>query len=164
MTTSIDRIIQEGFHIGASTQTPQAPLAVTPLNGTNLTHASAATDGGAASVGNIGTQVWRAPQKLSIVEAWWEPTGADQPAADAASFRTQSLRAGGADGTATRILASTTTTVSQASNTRRAMTVAAGNVVNAGETVYGAYSATSGGTHAGTVVRAGTFSFTWQPV
>lgn len=162
MTTSIDRLITEGFHVGASTQTPQAPIALSPVAGPNLTHASAATDAAAASVGNIGAQAWRAPQNLTIVSAWWEPTGADQPAADAASYRTQSLRAGGADGTATRVLASGTTLVSQASNTTRALTVAAGNVVNRGETVYGAYSATAGGTHAGTVVRAGTFGFTWQ--
>jgi hypothetical protein len=164
VTTPIDEVIQQSFHVGNAAQAAQNPLAKTPLVGANLTHASAATDAAAASVGNIGTQVWRAPQNLTIVSAFWEPTGADQPAADAASYRTQSLRAGGADGTGTRVLASGTTLVSQASNTRRTLTVVDGNVVNAGEVVYGVNSATAGGTHAGTVVRAGHFSFNWKPL
>jgi hypothetical protein len=131
---------------------------------TNLTHASAATDAAAASVGNIGTQVWRAPDNITIVSAWHEPTGADQPAADAASYRTFSLRVGGNDGTGTRILASSNLTASQGSNTTRALTLGTNLSVNRGEVVYGAYSATAGGTHAGTVVRAGHFSFSWRPL
>lgn len=151
-------------HIGATRQGDFYPEHRGPIAGANLTHASAATDAAAASVGNIGTQVWRAPQNLQIVSAWWEPTGTDQPAADAASYRTQSLRVGGTDGTGTRVLASGTTLVSQASNTTRALTLDSAPYVKRGEIVYGAYSATTGGTHAGTVVRAGTFSFSWRPL
>lgn len=154
------RNINPDVYSGTSPQGVASPV----FPGPNLTHASAATDAAAASVGNIGAMAWRAPQAIRIVSAWWEPTGADQPAADAASFRTQSLRAGGADGTATRLLASGTTLVSQASNTTRGLTIATDPIVNRGEIVYGAYSATSGGTHAGTVVRAGTFSFTYSPL
>lgn len=131
----------------------------------NLTHASAATDAAAASAGNIGTQIWRAPDDIVIVSAWHEPTGADQPAADAASYRTFSLRVGGADGTGTRILASSNLTASAGSNTTRALGLVTANLsVNRGEGVYGAYSATAGGTHAGTVVRAGHFSWSWRPL
>jgi hypothetical protein len=141
---------------------PQTTPAAYPA--TNLTHASAATDAAAASAGNIGTQVWRAPTDIRIVAAWWEPTGADQPAADAASYRVQSLRSGGANGLGTRLLASVNAVASQASNTTRDLTLDANPVVYRGEVVYGAYGATVGGTHAGTVVRAGQFSFTWRPL
>lgn len=134
------------------------------LHGPNLTHASAATDAAAASVGNIGTQIWRAPQDITIVSAWHEPTGADQPAADAASYRQFSLLCGSTDGTGTRVLASANLTASQASNTTRALTMAASPTVARGQNVYGAYGATVGGTHAGTVVRAGHYSFSYRPI
>lgn len=160
----VSDLIVGDFHVGAYSQNARTPIVRSPLPGVNLSHASAATNAAAASVGNIGTQVWRAPQNGQLVAAWWEPTGADQPAADAASFRTQSIRCGGADGTGTRVLASGTTLVSQASNTTRGLTLDANPVFNRGEVVYGAYSATSGGTHAGTVVVAGQFNFTWRPL
>lgn len=133
--------------------------------GPNLTHASAATNANAASVGNIGTQVWRAPQDIVIVSAWHEPTGADQDAADAASYRRWSLCCGSTDGTGTRVLASANLTASCASNTTRAIPLAETYpAVPRGQVVYGAYGATVGGTHAGTVVRAGGFSFTYRPL
>lgn len=134
------------------------------LAGVNLTHASAATDAAAASVGNIGTMVWRAPQNVTIVAAWHEPTGADQPAASSASYRPFSLLCGSTDGTGTRVLASANLTASQASNTTRALTLASTPTVSQGQVVYGAYGATVGGTHAGTVVRAGHFSFSYRPI
>lgn len=156
--------INEFVRVGTNRQGARNAVARSPLAGVNLTHASAATDGAAASVGNIGAMAWRAPQDLRIAAAWHEPTGADQPAADAASYRQFSLRTGGADGTGTRILASANLTASQGSNTTRALTTVANQMVPQGHIVYGAYGATVGGTHAGTVVRAGTFSFTWQPI
>jgi hypothetical protein len=134
------------------------------LAGVNISHASAATDAAAASFSNIGAQVWRAPQDIVIVSAWHEPTGADQPAADAASYRPFTLRAGSSDGTGTRILASANLTASQASNTTRALTMASRPTVARGQVVYGAYGATVGGTHAGTIVRAGHFSFSYRPI
>ncbi len=152
------------IYSGSTPQTPTQPYARSPFNSTNLTHASAATDGAAASVGNIGTQVWRAPRTRRTVAAWHEPTGADQPAADAASYRAFSLRAGGNDGTGTRILASSNLTASAGSNTTREIAVVDGASVSRGQVIYGAYGATVGGTHAGTVVRAGHFSFSYRPV
>lgn len=152
--------VPPNYNVGSVRQFTDYPV----FAGVNLTHASAATDAAAASVGNIGTQVWRAPDNIVIVSAWHEPTGADQPAADAASYRTFSLRCGGVDGTGTRILASSNLTASMASNNTRAIDLATNLSVNRGEVVYGAYSATVGGTHAGTVVRAGHFSFSWRPL
>lgn len=134
------------------------------LAGANLTHASAATDAASAAVGNIGAQNWRAPQNIVIVSAWHEPTGADQPAADAASYRRFDLLCGSTDGLGTRVLASANLTASQASNTTRALTMASNPTVSRGQTVYGKYGATVGGTHAGTVIRAGQFSFSYRPI
>jgi len=134
------------------------------IAGVNLTHASAATDAAAATVGNIGTQIWRAPQDVTIVSAWHEPTGADQNAAHAASYRTYSLICGSTDGLGTRVLASANPTASAGSNTTRALTMASAPTVARGQSVAGVYSATVGGTHAGTVVRAGHFSFSYRPI
>lgn len=134
------------------------------LAGPNITHASAATDAASATFAAIGANVWRAPQDITIVSAWHEPTGADQDAANAASYRTYSLVDGSTDGLGTRVLASANLTASQASNTTRALTNIAAPTVARGQVVYARYGATIGGTHAGTVVRAGMFSFSWRPI
>src|SRR5687768_551474 len=94
------------------------------LPGPNITHASAATDAASATFAAIGANVWRAPQDITIVSAWHEPTGANQDAAHAASYRQFSLMAGSTDGLGTRVLASANLTASQASNTTRALTLA----------------------------------------
>lgn len=137
---------------------------VSAAPGPNLTHASAATDAASATVGAIGVNNWRAPQNLQIISAWHEPTGADQPAADAASYRVFSLMDGSTNGLGTRVLASAVMTASQGSNTTRALTLVANPTVARGNAIYAQYGATVGGTHAGTVVRAGTFSFSWRPL
>jgi hypothetical protein len=130
----------------------------------NITHASAATDAASATFAAIGANVWRAPQAITIVSAFHEPTGANQDAAHAASYRIFSLIDGSTDGLGTRVLASAILTASQASNTRRSLTTIDVPTVAAGNVVYANYGATVGGTHAGTVVRAGHFSFGWRPV
>jgi hypothetical protein len=71
---------------------------------------------------------------------------------------------GSTDGLGTRVLASLNAVASQASNTRRTLTTIDLPTVAAGNVIYAQYGATVGGTHAGTVVRAGHFSFGWRPV
>ena len=134
------------------------------LAGVNITHASAATDAASALLANIGANVWRAPQDVTIVSAWHEPTGANQDAAAAGSYRNFALMCGSTDGLGTRVLASANLTASQASNTTRALTNASAPTVARGQVVYAQYGATVGGTHAGTVVRAGHFSFSYRPI
>lgn len=134
------------------------------LAGPTISHASAATDAASATFAAIGANVWRAPQNITIVSAWHEPNGADQPVADAASYRAFALVDGSLDGLGTRVLASANLTASQASNTTRALTNIAAPTVARGQVVYARYGATVGGTHAGTVVRAGTFGFTYRPI
>ena len=134
------------------------------LAGPNITHASAATDAASATFAAIGANVYRAAQNLTIVSAWHEPTGANQDAAHAASYREYALIDGSTDGLGTRILASANLTASQASNTTRALTNIASPTVARGNVIYARYGATVGGTHAGTVVRAGVFSYTWRPI
>lgn len=157
---TVPRDINQDVGIGATPQDQTREA----FPSTNLTHASAATDAAAASVGNIGTMVWRAPCDIAIVSAFHEPTGADQPAAAAASYRTFSLIDGGTDGTGTRVLASANLTASQGSNTTRSIALGTNTTVPRGNVVFGAYSATAGGTHAGTVVRAGHFTHVWRPL
>lgn len=134
------------------------------LAGVNITHASAATDAASATFAAIGQNIWRAPQNITIVSAWHNPTGADQDAAHAASYRTWSLMDGSTDGLGTRVLASANLTASQASNTTRALTNITAPTVARGNVVYAQYGATVGGTHAGTVVRAGHTGFSYMPV
>lgn len=130
----------------------------------NISHASAATDAASAMMANIGVAVQRAAQDITIVNAYHEPTGADQPAQDAASYRLYYLMDGSADGLGTRILASGSYTASQASNTRKSLTLIDSPTVGAGHVIYAKYGATVGGTHAGTVVRAGIFSYNFRPI
>lgn len=137
---------------------------VSAAPGPNITHASAATNAASATFAAIGANNWRAPQDLTIISAWHEPTGADQDAADAASYRAYSLMDGSTNGLGTRVLASANFTASQASNLTRALTLIASPTVARGNAIYAQYGATVGGTHAGTVVRAGTFSFSYRPL
>lgn len=134
------------------------------LHAPTISHASAATDAASATFGAIGPGVFRAPQNIVIVSAWHEPTGANQDAADAASYRAFALVDGSVDGLGTRVLASANLTASQASNTTRALTTISAPTVARGNVVYARYGATVGGTHAGTVVRAGHFSFSYRPI
>lgn len=134
------------------------------IAGPTISHASAATDAASATFAAIGALVWRAPQNINIVSAWHEPNGANQDAADAASYRAFAVIDGSTDGLGTRILASANLTASQASNTTRALTNIASPSVARGNVVYARYGATVGGTHAGTVVRAGTFGFSYRPI
>ena len=129
-----------------------------------MSHASAATDAASALINNIGANVFRAPQNIIIDSAWWEPTGADQDAQSTASYRIRSIMDGSTDGLGTRTLASSSASASTASNTTRVLTLIAAPTVAAGNVVHAQYGATVGGTHAGTVVRAGVFHFNYRPV
>ena len=135
------------------------------LLGVQITHASVASDGAGTLLAAIGVGVWRAPQNIRIIDAWWEPTGADNATAQAASYRRVDLDNGGADGTGTTVLASINLTASLASNTTRALTLATTPTVSKGSIVCASIGATVGGAHAsGTLVRAGQFHFTYRPI
>lgn len=133
------------------------------LVGAQISHASVASDGAAASFNNIGASIWRAPQNGRIDSVWWEPTGADSSAASAVSFRTLTIRNGASDGTGTAILASLVLSASLASNTTRAFTLATTPTFSAGQPIYAAHAATgTNATH--TVLVAGKFHVNWRPV
>ncbi len=134
------------------------------LDGKNITYASIATDGAGTLLAAIGQDIFRAPQDITIVSAWQNPTGADQPAAAAASYRQYDLVDCGSSGTGTRVLGSATTTASLASNITRALTLISSPTVARGNIVGASLGATVGGTHAGTVVRAGHISFNYRPI
>lgn len=133
------------------------------LVGAQISHASVASDGAAASYNNIGANTWRAPQNGRVESIWWEPTGADNSAASAVSFRTLTIRNGSSDGTGTAVLGSLVLSASLASNTTRAFTLAATPTFSAGQVVYAAQAATgTNATH--TVLVAGRFHVNWRPI
>lgn len=133
------------------------------LVGAQVSHASVASDGAAASYNNIGANIWRAPQNGRVDSIWWEPTGADSSAASAVSFRTLTIRNGSSDGTGTTVLGSLVLSASLASNTTRAFTLATTPTFSAGQSIYAAQAATgTNATH--TVLVAGRFTVNWRPV
>jgi len=70
-----------------------------------ISHAALASDGGAATYGGAGAaEKWRAPQNIRIVDAWWEPSGADNAATSLTSYRLMKLVQGSTDATGTVVL------------------------------------------------------------
>ena len=133
------------------------------IRGAAVSHASVASDGAAASYNNIGANTWRAPQNGRVDSIWWEPTGADNAGASAASYRTLTIRNGSSDGTGTAVLGSLVLSASLASNTTRAFTLATTPTFSAGQVIYAAQAATgTDATH--TVLRAGLFHVNWRPI
>ena len=133
------------------------------LVGAQISHASVASNGAAASYYNIGANGWRAPQNGRLDSVWWEPTDADSAPASAVSFRTLTIRNGSSDGTGTAILASLVLSASLASNTTRAFTLATTPTFSAGQVIYLAQAATgTDATH--TVLRAARLQANWRPI
>lgn len=133
------------------------------ITGAQISHASVASDGAAASYNNIGANIWRAPQNGRIDSIWWEATGADTGGASTASYRTLTIRNGSSDGTGTAVLGSLVLSATLASNTTRALTLAAAPTFSAGQSIYAAQAATgTDATH--TVLRAGRFTVNWRPI
>lgn len=134
------------------------------IHGTVISHASVASNGAGAALRNIGAGIFRAPQNLTIVAAWWEPTGADNSATTTGSYRRLSVINAGNDGTGTTVLASLNLTASLASNTTRALTLAATPTVSQGQVIAASHT-TVGGDHAnGTVLQAGNFHIMVRPI
>lgn len=127
------------------------------------THASAASDGANARIGQFGPF----GRNIRVRNAWWSPTGADNDATITASYRRMSLYNGAALGTATATanrLASLNLTASQASLGALAMTVDSTVTVASGAILY-ASQETVGAAHAnGTVLRAGQFSLSYEEI
>ena len=72
-----------------------------------ISHAALASNGAAATYGGAGTVTkWRAPQNLIIVDAYWEPSGADNAATSLTSYRVMKLVQGSTDATGTVVLGS----------------------------------------------------------
>ena len=133
------------------------------LVGAQVSHASVASDGAAASYNNIGANIWRAPQNGRIDSIWWEATGGDTGGASAVSFRTLTIRNGSSDGTGTAVLGSLVLSATLASNTTRAFTLATTPTFSAGQAIYAAQAATgTNATH--TVLVAGRFTVNWRPI
>jgi hypothetical protein len=134
------------------------------MAGDVISHASVASNGAGAAVRAIGVGNWRAPQNVTIVDAYWEPTGADSAAANTASYRRLTIIDAGSAGAGTTVLGTLNLTASVASNTLRAITMVATNSVSKGNVV--AFShATVGGAHSdGTVLVAGQVHFTYRPI
>jgi hypothetical protein len=135
------------------------------IAGPIVSHASVASDGGAASYGNIGAGNWRTPQAVRIDSAYWEPTGADQGASSTASYRALQLIDAGVDGLGTRVLASKNLQATIASNTLAAMTLITDPSVAAGHVVAFFSGPTVGGANAThTVLRAGQVHVNYRPI
>lgn len=135
------------------------------IDGGAISHASVASNGASATYGGAGVAVkWRAPVACKLKAAYWEPNGADSDANNTASYRNLSLIDGGADATGTASLASLSLTATLASDTQRALTLAASPTLDAGDVVY-ASQTTVGGAHAtGTLLVAGAFHFDYFPI
>lgn len=134
------------------------------LRGSVISHASVASNGANAAIRAIGADNWRAPQACTIVEAWWEPTGADSAVTNTSSYRTLTIINAGSSGTGTTVLASVANNTSQASNTLKAMTVVANNSVSQGQVVAFSHATVGGAETNGTVLVAGNGHFTYRPI
>lgn len=134
------------------------------IQGDVISHASVASNGANAALRNIGALNWRAPQALTIVSAYWEPTGADSAVTNTASYRRLSLINAGAAGLGTTVLASVNLTATTASNTLRALTNVTTPTVAAGEVVAASHATVGGAETNGTVLVAGNFHFNWRPI
>jgi hypothetical protein len=134
------------------------------LRGIAISHASVASNGANAAISNIGANNFRAPQAITIVEAWWEPTGADSAVTNTSSYRRLTVINAGADGTGTTVLGTLNNNTSQASNTLKAVTMVAGNSVAQGAVVAVSHATVGGAETNGTVLVAGNFHFTYRPV
>jgi len=134
------------------------------LRGDVISYASVASNGAGAAIRAIGVGNWRAPQNITIVDAWMEHTGADGGAQNSASYRRLTLIDAGSAGAGTTVLGTLNLTSSQASNTTRAFTMVDRNSVSKGNIV--AFShATVGGAHSdGTVLVAGQIHYTYRPI
>lgn len=133
-----------------------------------LTHAALASDGGSAAYG-IGTEAqrFRAPQACVIIGVDWEPTGANQVASTAASYRRFTAYNASTDGSGTAVLASMNLSVSLASNAVRALTLqsaTASLTVAAGEIVAVSHITVGGNHNQGTVVVAGAAHIKFRPI
>lgn len=134
------------------------------LRGSVISHASVASNGANAAIRAIGVDNWRAPQALTITEAYWEPTGADSAVTNTSSYRRITLINAGSAGTGTTVLGTLNNNTSQASNTLKTITVVAGNSVAAGEVVAFSHTTVGGAETNGTVLVAGQVHFNFRPV
>lgn len=127
------------------------------------THASVASNGANARLGQIGPF----ERNMRIRGAWWTPIDADNGGTSTASYRRLSLYNGGSAGTATATasrIASLNLTASKASLAPVAMTVdttvtlAAGAIIYASQETVGAASATN------TQLQAGQFALSCEEI
>lgn len=130
-----------------------------------ITHASVASNGAAAVIGGTASNAgfWRAPQNIQILDAWWEPIGANNAAASTASYRQISIIDEGPNGAGVTALASLNLTASLASMTTRSLTLAATPTVSKGDVICASQSA-SGTDAAATVLQAGQFTIAYTPI
>jgi len=130
-----------------------------------ISNAVLASNGAAATYGGAGAaEKWRAPQNLTIVDAWWEPSGADNAATSLTSYRLVKLVQGSTDATGTVVLGSVAMSATLASDTQRAMTLATTPTVSKGYVVMAAQISVGGNHSVGTVTAEGQTRFTFRPI
>ena len=130
-----------------------------------ISHAALASDGAAATYGGAGAaEKWRAPQNVIIVNAWWEPSGANNAATSLTSYRLMKLVNGSTDATGTVVLGSVALSATLASNIQRAMTLASNPTVSQGYVVMAAQVSVGGNHSVGTVTQEGQVRFTYRPI
>lgn len=134
------------------------------LRGAVISHASVASNGANAALNAIGANNWRAPQAITIVEAWWEPTGADSAVTNTSSYRRLTVINAGSAGTGTTVLGTLNNNTSQASNTLKTVTMVSTNSVAQGEVVAVSHATVGGAETNGTVLVAGNFHLTYRPI
>ena len=126
------------------------------------THASVASNGAAARLGQIGPFA----HNIRMRNIWHSPTGADQ-GANTASYRRLSVYNGGTAGTVTATasrIASLNYSASLASLGARALTVDTTVTLASGEIAYFSQETVGGDDATGTVLRAGQFSVAYEVI
>ena len=130
-----------------------------------ISQASLASNGASATYGGAAAaEKWRAPQNITIVDAWWEPHGADNAATSLTSYRLMKLVQGSTDATGTVVLGSVALSATLASDTQRAMTLGTTPTVSKGYVVMAAQISVGGNHSVGTVTQAGQVRFTYRPI
>ncbi len=127
-----------------------------------MAHASVASDGANARVGQIGPF----PHNIRVRSAFWTPTDADQTG-HGTSYRKLTLYNGGAAGTATatsKVIASLGITASKASLAPVAMVVDTTVTLSAGEVIYASHETVGGAKNTETILRAGQFALGFEVI
>lgn len=140
---------------------PTPPIALPRV----VTNASVASNGAGARIGQFGPM----GHQGRVRNAWWSPTGADNPgtAVQTDSYRRLSLYNGGTAGTVTATasrIASFNLTASQASLGRVAGTLTTFLTFDSGDVLYFSQETVGGNHNDSTVLVAGQFALDYEHI